>query len=98
MDFNQIYNYIEIGLWTVIGLAFAVRALRPAFRNLKITAAVTFGLFAVSEVIEIHTGAWWKPWWLFGLKAVCVVNMCVLMMIYINKTKEPEPQNGKDGQ
>ena len=78
MDYDRIYNLIEIGLWAVIGMVFLVRALRPEFRRLKLAAAATFIIFAVSEVIELDTGAWWRPWWLFALKAGCVVCMFVL--------------------
>jgi len=30
-------------------------------------------LFGISDLVEVQTGAWWDPWWLFTLKAFCVV-------------------------
>ena len=41
MEFDTIYNYTEIGLWAVIGLAFLIRAgMRSEFRALALTAGI----------------------------------------------------------
>ncbi|MFH1708955.1 MAG: hypothetical protein ABIF71_13705 [Planctomycetota bacterium] len=94
MEYDVLYNRIEIVLWAVIGIVFLVRALRPEFRRLKLIAAATFFLFAVSEVIELRTGAWWKPWWLFALKAGCVICMfiCFLRYVRLNKRSKTHAQ------
>ncbi len=37
---------------------------------------VVFGgfiAFGISDFVEIHTGAWWRPWWLLGWKAACLL-------------------------
>ncbi|MEZ5941673.1 MAG: hypothetical protein R3C18_09790 [Planctomycetaceae bacterium] len=36
--------------------------------------AIAFLLFSVSDVIEIQTGAWWKPVWLMLLKGSCIAT------------------------
>ena len=33
-----------------------------------------FAVFGLSDVIEAETGAWWHPWWLFVMKALCVLG------------------------
>lgn len=30
--------------------------------------------FGVSDIIELQTGAWWRPWWLLLLKAACLLS------------------------
>jgi hypothetical protein len=30
-------------------------------------------VFGVSDLVEAQTGAWWEPWWLFVMKAACVL-------------------------
>jgi hypothetical protein len=42
--------------------------------------ALAFFIFAISDLVEVRTGAWWKPWWLFLMKAICV---CVFLWGYI---------------
>lgn len=91
MNFNEIYNYIEIGLWSVIGVVFLTRAfVKTEFRRSGITASVTFILFAISDIIEIHTGFWWKPWWLFSLKAGCVLSMLILFVLHLQRKTHGE--------
>jgi hypothetical protein len=74
VDFSSlhaVFNYAEAGLWFVIALVLAARLrMRRPWRWL---VPVAFGCFGVSDLIEVQTGAWWEPWWLFVLKAVCVV-------------------------
>ncbi|MCA8992114.1 MAG: hypothetical protein KDA88_09055 [Planctomycetaceae bacterium] len=41
-------------------------------RRLTRILAIAFLLFSVSDVIEIQTGAWWKPIWLMLLKGSCI--------------------------
>ena len=88
MSFNVVYNYIEIGLWAVIGTCFLISTfLRPVSRNTGLLTALTFYMFSVSDVIEIRTGTWWRPWWLFVMKAACVASMFVLFLVYLKNKK-----------
>ena len=89
MDLPAIYNCVEIGLWGTVGTGFLLRALRTGpYRKLKITAGMLFLLFAATEVIELRTGTWWRPWWLFTLKAVCVIGLAVLMILYARAQRD----------
>jgi hypothetical protein len=82
-------NYIEAGFWTAVGLAFAGVALaRPRGRGAAGVAAITFIAFGGSDVVEVQTGQWWDPWWLFVWKAICVVVLAGLLVHYERARKK----------
>jgi hypothetical protein len=82
-------NRLEAGLWCAIGAGFAIAAfIKPkAVRTDCLIAAVTFVAFGMSDVVETHTGAWWRPWWLLVWKAVCVLGFLVLLVRYRMRTR-----------
>ncbi len=57
-------NLVEGVFWIILGLCFLVAMLRPGNKLTKAIACSNFILFGLSDFVEIHTGAWWKPWWL----------------------------------
>ena len=61
-------NLIEAGVWFVVAGVVAWRAKRPGL-------AVAVMLFGVSDLVEIWSGAWWRPWWLLVWKAACLAVM-----------------------
>ena len=84
-DFFRIGNYAEAALWMLVAVVFGVFAIRRgglARRRCAIAAPVFF-LFGMSDVVEVQTGAWWRPWWLFAWKAVCVLGMVLLLAGYL---------------
>jgi len=82
--FFALANYIEAGLWLVIGLVLAAIAVRRrgTGRRRCWQAAVLFALFGASDVVEAHTGAWWRPWWLLAWKAACVAALLTMLIDY----------------
>lgn len=80
-SFFAVGNYVEAALWIAIGLAFGVAALvrRGIHRRRCEEAAVVFLLFGLSDIVEVQTGAWWRPWWLLIWKAACVFAMLALL-------------------
>ena len=68
-------NYIEAGLWVLFSLGCLFLALKRQGKEQKLMflLAGAFFLFGMSDVVEVHTGAWWRPWWLLIWKAVCIV-------------------------
>lgn len=80
-------NYIEAGIWGVFAIGFGMAASgeRGKRRSHRSMAAVTFLLFGISDLVEVQTGAWWHPWWLFLWKSACVISMVVLLVIYLKK-------------
>ena len=85
---EQIYvngNYLEAFLWFCLAIGFAVNAGKTSGRN-KINRLITtliFLLFGGSDIVEVQTGAWWSPWWLFVWKASCVLSMAILFWVYL---------------
>jgi hypothetical protein len=74
MDLERDGNLIEAGVWFVLAVALCVYAFRveKRVRLTLFTIVVTLVAFGGSDLVEAHTGAWWKPWWLFVWKALCV--------------------------
>ena len=81
----ELANYLEAGLWCLIGLGFVACALRSKGRESRrcVLAAVAFLLFGASDLVEVQTGAWWHPWWLLVWKALCVASLLVLSARYV---------------
>lgn len=69
-------NYLEAGLWGLNGLGFVLAAIKPSLHRRKcLFLALVFFAFGGSDVVEVRTGAWWRPWWLLIWKGVCVLIM-----------------------
>ena len=83
-DIFRIGNYVEAGLWIVIAVVFGILALRVvnSTSHRCIIAAAVFALFGLSDIVEVRTGAWWRPWWLLTWKAACVTAMLWLLWDY----------------
>ncbi len=89
MDIERDGNLIEAGVWFLLALVLAVYALRRE-RRLRSTfflLAVTLAVFGGSDLVEARTGAWWKPWWLFVWKAVCVAVLLLGFVRYYRLMK-----------
>jgi hypothetical protein len=82
-------NYIEAGLWIVIGMGFAMAAQGKSglLRRRCWIAAVTFVLFGLSDLVEVRTGAWYRPWWLLMWKGACVMVLAWLLITYVREKR-----------
>lgn len=69
--FHVMFNQAESALWFVLALVLAVRLRMTMPWRWLLPCA--FAVFGVSDLIEAQTGAWWEPWWLFVMKAACVL-------------------------
>ncbi len=81
--------------WLFAGGACACEAARTKGRGRAffISIGLVFIVFAVSDVIEVFTGAWWHPWWLLLVKVLCGVALLALAFIFRNPStahKAPE--------
>ncbi|MBI3416423.1 MAG: hypothetical protein HY043_14100 [Verrucomicrobia bacterium] len=94
IDIEVVFNNFEAGFWFVIALVLACRAWRsePRVKRVGMFAAFAFGVFGVSDLIEAHTGAWWRPWWLFVMKATCVLVFAGCLRRYRQIKKSPPIQ------
>ena len=84
------YNTFEILLWSIAGSGFLLSALlRSGQSRLQcFLAGVAFLLFAVSDWIELETGAWWRPWWLLVWKALCVIALAALYAWHVRVRRQ----------
>ena len=71
---TEIGNQIEAVLWFVFAAVFGVAAMRTTARTRRLwrILCLAFAAFGVSDLIEAHTGAWWRPTWLLALKGACL--------------------------
>src|SRR5205809_1090278 len=90
MDADKIYNYVEVGLWSLYAIVLAVAAARVigARRKIAIIASVAFSAFAVSDWVEASSGAWWRPWWLLVLKVACIATFVACFIAWRKLPKE----------
>jgi hypothetical protein len=84
-------NYCEAGLWWLVAAAIGVAARkwsRRARADARIWIIILL-IFGLSDVVEAHTGAWWRPWWLLVWKGGCLLVMLVLLMRYLLRARGP---------
>ena len=83
-------NYVEAALWVLVGLAFSVYAFKRTgmVRRLCLGASVAFLAFGASDVVEVQSGAWWRPWWLLAWKAACIGALAVLLVLYWRRRRK----------
>jgi len=86
--FEQIYvngNYLEALIWFLFAIGFAVNAGKTSEKTRinRLITSLIFLFFGGSDIVEVQTGAWWSPWWLFVWKASCVLSMAILFWVYL---------------
>ncbi|MEG4234608.1 hypothetical protein QUA40_21250 [Microcoleus sp. Pol11C3] len=85
---EQIYvngNYLEALIWFGFAIGFAVNTVKKygKTRTHRLITTLIFFLFGGSDIVEVQTGAWWNPWWLFVWKVFFVLSMVILFMVYL---------------
>lgn len=83
------FNVFEVFLWGSIALALFIKSfgLRRELRKRARIASLAFLAFGVSDLIELKTGARWKPLWLFLLKAGCVFVLLWVWLAYLKERR-----------
>ena len=80
------FTQLEVVLWAAAAGIFVTRGFFDRTnRRHSFTAAVAFLLFSASDAVEIQTGAWWRPWWLFVWKAGCVLILAGLLWTHLRR-------------
>lgn len=74
-EFSRLFNQGEAVLWFLIAITLLVRPVpKLVGTSWRWLLPLCFVVFGLSDVIEAETGAWWHPWWLFVMKALCVLG------------------------
>lgn len=74
MNILVAFNLLEAAWWSAMAVLCGVKS-RGRWKAVGQVATIFFLLFAVSDVIESRTGAWWNPPWLAILKGFCIVGL-----------------------
>ena len=74
---ETVFNGCEAALWLAFALVVAARFRRAETgpRRWSRLLAGFFVLFGVSDVIEMQTGAWWRPPELLVFKGACLIGL-----------------------
>ncbi|MEM6930504.1 MAG: hypothetical protein AAF602_26440 [Myxococcota bacterium] len=83
-----VFNLVEALVWFTYGIAVLVASRRTPHRGVGRVAGATFLLFGLSDLVELYTRAWYRPWWLAVYKAGCVV---VLAGCYLGYRRQRAP-------
>lgn len=85
------FNNGEAIFWLLTALVYGVLGLLSTGRQrLRCFIAVpVLAAFGISDFVEAHTGAFWKPWWLFAWKAACVLALLLLVVDYLRARRTP---------
>jgi hypothetical protein len=99
MDIEKSGNLIEAVVWLFVSTVFALKAIRAAgsLRRAFWILSASFFVFATSDLIESETGAWWRPWWLLAMKAICVAGFVLGFAGYFKITLRPHPSSTQAG-
>jgi hypothetical protein len=89
-----IFNVVEAVFWLVLAAIVATRArsAHPSFRLLGYIVSVAFLAFAGTDLVEVKTGAWYRPWWLLGYNVAClaVILGCYVKYLSVRKVLAAE--------
>ncbi len=92
----ETFNFYEAIFWFLIGLSLLATALldqsKSIYRKNLITSTLLFFAFGVSDLIEMQTGAWWRPLGLLLLKGGCIIGFILCFIRYLKLKKDKQPK------
>ncbi len=91
---HRVFNQFEAGFWFLIAVLLLLLYRRRLPRPWVWLLPLTFAVFGVSDVIEVQTGAWWRPWWLLVVKASCIVVFLVALRAHLRHVKAKKIKDG----
>ena len=86
------FNFLEACFWISLGVAFLLAACSKKRRRSPVITSFVFVAFGISDLVEIQTGAWWRPWWLLAWKTVCVAMLVGLYAQYVQRRRHNREQ------
>ncbi|OGR81926.1 MAG: hypothetical protein A2X32_05485 [Elusimicrobia bacterium GWC2_64_44] len=85
-------NFVEAAVWILIGFYLFFRSKASATGQGKdyLLLSALFLAFGLSDVVEVYSGAWWKPWWLLAWKALNAIGLLYLAgKLYLAERGKP---------
>jgi hypothetical protein len=99
MPITPLFKAMNLGeaiLWlSIAAICLLMMFFRKGVRVDLFFAAIYFAAFGVSDLVERHTGAWYRPWWLLAWKGVCLVGFAVLLYRYVQRRKAAAKESGQ---
>ncbi len=81
------FNFCEAMLWISVGVTFGVlHHRRGGLSRLRFAIAVLFVTFGLSDLVEIRTGSWYDPPWMFAWKALNCAALFVALFLLATRT------------
>ena len=88
MDGLAIFNSLEACFWISVAAIVFNKSFRDSrFARLGTITSGWFALFGISDIFEVFTGAWWRPWPLLALKATCVTALVICGTLYRRRSQ-----------
>ncbi|MCB9757961.1 MAG: hypothetical protein H6753_06040 [Candidatus Omnitrophica bacterium] len=88
-EFLKVFNFCEAIFWFVYAFVCWKLPLFPKDQTSRrrTWVAITFIFLGFSDLVEMNSGGWWKPWWLLVWKGTCVIIVLYWFRFYpfINK-------------
>lgn len=76
------FNVCEGILWVAVAIGVLVVLWRKRQNpDLTILLAGLFATYGLSDWVEIGTGGWYKPWWMFTWKAANLVALALTLFL-----------------
>lgn len=74
VNLHTIFNAAEAAWWMLVAIGVLVwsRQQDVRIRPVSGAAAVALIAFAGTDLVELQTGAWYRPWWLLVYNAICL--------------------------
>lgn len=91
---HALFNYAEAGFWAVAAFVVLWRCRRspPARGRIGACASMAFLAFGASDLVEVQTGAWFRPWWLLVWKVSCGVALVACWLAWARRDRPPQNQ------
>ena len=84
--FQSTFNFWEALFWLFCGIVSFGKAVKNSiYRRKCIVLGVVFVVFGMSDFVEMQTGAWWQPWWLFVWKLLCMISITFVGWLLLKK-------------
>ncbi len=91
------FNTLEGLFWLTLAAAFLLIAWRRRRdTGLAISAGLLFATFGLSDFVEIHTGGWYKPWWLLAWKASNLIGLAMVYVAYRRQVSNSATETSRD--